>query len=188
MSAVIQTMQKYSTGKVVSVLFVLTMIVYSSMLLFSIPAVSMFAPEMPIFDLSPAGYSFDYANALLSKLGAEGRDVYLYTQLPLDFIYPGLFSITYSLLLVWLLAKLFIDNSKVYYVAFVPFMAGVFDYIENVYIISMINSFPDLQAATVNVSSFFTVLKSGFTMLFFVLLMIAFMLLLKKRLLNTKNQ
>ena len=172
MGVLISFMQKYSTGKVVSFLFVLTMAVYLTMLLYSIPAVTAFAPKLPIFDLSPFGYSFNYATELLDTLGVEGRNLYLSTQLPLDFICPGLFSVTYSLLLVWLLGKTYSEDSKVYYLVFVPFLAGIFDYVENVFIIKMITSFPDIQIATVKVASFFTLLKSSFTMLFFLLLIV----------------
>ncbi|MEH6534725.1 MAG: hypothetical protein V7735_25825, partial [Photobacterium frigidiphilum] len=118
---------------------------------------------------------------------AEGRDLYLSTQLPLDFIYPGLFSITYSLLLVWLFGKTFNGNSKIYYFALVPFLAGIFDYVENVFIIKMINSFPDLQVTTVKVASAFTLLKSSFTMLFFILLIVGFALLLKQKVSNIRK-
>lgn len=177
----VQFLQKYSTGKVVSVLFSLTMFVYFLLLFYSIPAVMAFAPELPIFDLSPAGYSFSYAGELLNTLGAEGREVYLYTQLPIDFIYPALFSITYSLLLVWLFGKTVSIHSKIYFFALVPFLAGMFDYVENIFIIKMIHSFPDLQAETVKIASMFTLLKSSFTMFFFVLLAIGFALLLKKK-------
>jgi len=159
MEVIIRFMQKHSTGKVIIALFALTMSVYLTMLSYSIPVVSAFAPELPIFDLSPLGYSFNYANELLNTLGAEGRNLYLTTQLPLDFIYPGLFSITYSLLLVWLFGKTFNVNSKIYYFALVPFLAGIFDYVENVFIIKMISSFPDLQVTTVKVASTFTILK-----------------------------
>jgi len=179
--------QKYSTGKIVSSLFVLTMIVYVLMLTYSIPAVSAFAPALPLFDLSPAGYTFAYANELLSALGAEGRQLYLTTQLPLDFIYPGLFAITYSLLLIWLFRKTFKENSKIYYVALVPFLAGSFDYIENIFIIKMINSFPNLQESTVAFANAFTILKSGFTMAFFVLLLVGFVLLLKQKLTTSRG-
>jgi hypothetical protein len=174
-------MQKYSSGKLISILFVLTMVVYVAMLSYSIPAVSAFAPEFPLFDLSPSGYSFSYANELLSSLGSDGRNLYLSTQLPLDFLYPGLFSITYSLMLVWLCSKLFNKNSKIYYFSLVPFLAGVFDYIENIFIIKMINSFPDLQVTTVKIASLFTVMKSSFTLFFFVLLIVGFILLLKQK-------
>jgi len=181
MEVPIRFAQKYSTGKVISILFILTMAVYIAMLTYSIPAVSVFAPELPIFDLSPSGYSFNYANELLTILGAEGRDLYLYTQLPLDFIYPGLFSVTYSLLLIWLFGKTFNVNSKIYYFALIPFFAGIFDYVENIFIIKMINSFPDLEVTTVKIASIFTVLKSSFTLFFFILLIAGFALLFKKQ-------
>ena len=181
MEVLIGFMQKYSTGKVISVLFILTMTVYIAMLSYSIPVVSAFSPELPIFDLSPLGYSLNYASELLNSLGVEGRNLYLSTQLPLDFIYPGLFSITYSLLLVWLFGKTFNVNSKIYYFALVPFLAGIFDYVENVFIIKMINTFPDLQVTTVKIASTFTILKSSFTMFFFVLLIIGFALFGKQK-------
>lgn len=187
MKAIIRFMQKHSTGKVIIVVLVLTMTVYLAMLSYSIPAVTAFAPELPIFDLSPLGYSFNYANELLNALGIEGRNLYLSTQLPLDFIYPGLFSITYSLLLVWLFGKTFNVNSKIYYFAFVPFLAGVFDYVENVFIIKMISSFPDLQVTTVNVASTFTILKSILTLFFFVLLIAGIVLLCRRKLWNMRN-
>ncbi len=188
MEALIRFMQKHSTGKVISVLFLFTMTVYIAMLLYSIPAVSAFAPELAIFDLSPSGYSFSYANELLNSMGAEGRNLYLSAQLPLDFIYPGLFSITYSLLLIWLFSKTFNVSSKIYYFSLVPFLAGIFDYIENLFIIKMIISFPDLQITTVKIASFFTILKSSFTIFFFILLIAGFALLCKKKMSNVRNR
>jgi hypothetical protein len=188
MESSIRFMQKHSTGKLVFVLFLLTMAVYSAMLFYSIPIVMAFAPELPIFDLSPLGYSFNYANELLNTLGTEGRNIYLTTQLPLDFIYPGLFSLTYSLMIVWLFGKIFDENSKVYYFSFIPFLAGIFDYAENIFIIKMINSFPELQVTTVKVASIFTLLKSSFTMLFFILLIVGFALLFKQKLSATRRQ
>jgi len=180
-------MIKYSTGKIVLLFFVLTMFVYLSMLLYTIPTLETFTPKHPIFDLSPFGYSFDYANELLRVLGDQGRDIYLYKQLPLDFIYPGLFSITYSLLLLWLFRKSFDINSKIQYLFLVPFLAGIFDYVENLFIIKMITSFPQLEVNTVKIASTFTVLKSSFTMLFFILLFLGFLFFLKKSFIGTSK-
>ncbi|NNJ72093.1 MAG: hypothetical protein HKP09_02815 [Enterobacterales bacterium] len=181
MEVIIRFMQKYSTGKVISVLFFLTMTVYVVMMYYSIPAVTAFAPELPIFDLSPFGYSLSYANELLSILGTEGRHLYLSTQIPIDFIYPGLFSITCSLILIWLFGKTFNANSKIYYLALIPFLAGIFDYVENIFIIKMLNSFPELQTTTVKIASTFTILKSSFTVFFFILLIAGIVLLFKSK-------
>ncbi|MFT5571324.1 MAG: hypothetical protein ACI9FR_000238 [Cryomorphaceae bacterium] len=188
MNYLVRFMQKHSTGKVVISFFVLTMAVYLTMLSYSIPAVTAFAPQLQIFDLSPSGYSFSYANELLDTLGSEGRNLYLHTQLPLDFIYPSLFSITYSLLLVWLFGKTFNGDSKVYYFASVPFLAGIFDYAENVFIIKMINSSPDLQISTVKTASTFTLLKSSFSLFFFLLLVLGFALLLKQKISSIRSR
>ena len=87
-------------------------------------------------------------------------------------------------MLIWLFGKTFNANSKIHYFSLAPFLAGIFDYAENVFIIKMINSFPDLQVTTVKVASIFTLLKSSFTMLFFILLMVGFALLLKQKLSN----
>ncbi|MCV2402262.1 hypothetical protein OFY17_05100 [Marinomonas sp. C2222] len=185
METLLHSIQKCSSGKFVSILFILTMGIYVGMLSYTMPAVSVFAPDFLLFDSLPSGYSFNYAYELLDSLGVDGRNVYLTTQLPLDFIYPGLFSITYSLMLIWLYSKTLSRSFKAYYFALVPFLAGVFDYIENIFIIRMINSFPDLQLSTVKLASIFTVLKSSFTMVFFVLLLVGFILLLKKKLFKT---
>ena len=47
-----------ASGKVVLILFVLTNLIYATILGFSIPLVLSFAPESILFDMSPAGYSY----------------------------------------------------------------------------------------------------------------------------------
>ena len=166
--------QKIASGRVVLFSFILTMAVYLLMLLYTIPKVESFAPGIALFDLSPAGYSYQHATSLFEALGETGRSVYLYQQLPADFIYPGLFAISYSLLLIWLFAKSFKPDSKIFYLAIVPALGGLFDYLENVCIVLMIKSFPDLSQELVTVASSFSVLKSIFTTGFFLLLLIGF--------------
>ncbi len=98
----LKQLQKYATGRVVLLLFIITMIVYMIILFYSIPIVIAQAPSMQLFDMSPKGYSPAYADELLNAIGPIGREAYLKRQLPIDFIYPGLFAVTYSLMLVWL--------------------------------------------------------------------------------------
>lgn len=131
--------QRSSTGKAVLGFFIPAMIVYSIMMVYSIPQVMKYASGMNLFDLSPTGYSFEYANELLGSLGRTGRDLYLNTQLPLDFIYPGLFAISCCLLLSWLLLKTQETSSKMFYFCFIPVMAGVFDYLENICVLGFLH-------------------------------------------------
>ena len=174
MTRIIDYLKKIASGKTVFILFIMTMAVYLLMLLYTIPMVESCAPNMALFDMSPSGYSHQYAISLLERLGDTGRTVYLTRQLPLDFIYPGLFAVSYSLLLIWLFSKSVKDTSRIFYLAFTPALGGLFDYLENIYIIRMVNSFPDLSARLVQVASTFTVLKSVFTTVFFLLLFIGF--------------
>jgi len=148
------------------------MIVYVAMLSYTIPSVEKYANGMKLFDLSPGGYSYEYATALLTQLGERGRDLYLYTQLPIDFLYPVLFVISCSLLLSWLFLKVNDPSSRLFYFCFVPVAAGTFDYIENILIIGLISSYPDISPEQVELSSLVTIAKSVLTTIFFIVLTI----------------
>jgi len=174
-------MQRVSTGKVVIALIIPAIIVYFAMLLYTIPQVSAYAPGINLFDLSPTGYSFEYANKLLDTLGSDGRELYLYRQLPLDFIYPGLFAGSCSLLLSWLFLKTQKTNSKLFYCSYIPVAAGLFDYFENVFIVSILTSYPNVSEVSVSLASSMTIAKSVLTTAFFGVLIIGVILNLKKK-------
>jgi len=172
MSKMIHSLQNRATGRLVLILFVITMSVFATLLMVTIPAVQAQAPHLPLFDVSPGGYSLEYATTLLDGIGSVGRHTYLSRQLPLDFIYPGLFGISYTLLLVWLFGKGFAAKSPIFYLAFMPALAGFFDYLENIGIILMLRSYPHLSAATVSFASLSTVLKSGLTVGYSLLILV----------------
>ena len=173
MAKAISFLQKASNGKTVLVLFILTNLIYGAILGYSIPLVLSFAPESVLFDMSPAGYSYSEAIELLQSLGPEGRNAYLSVQLPIDLVYPVMFAISYALLITWVLKQFLPMQSRLFSVAFIPVLAGLFDYLENASIASMLNAFPDLSKTLVTIASSFTVVKSGLTTLFFVILLSA---------------
>ncbi len=181
LNRMIRFLQATAKANLVLSLFTVTMSVFLTMLFYSIPAVEHFAPEKKLFDLLPSGYSYDYAMHLLESLGAEGRAVYLNLQLPLDFIYPGLFAISYTLLLVWVLKKGFPPQSKIFYFSIVPVLGGLFDYLENICIINMLKTYPDLSPSQVSLSSIFTILKSGFSTAFFILFFVGIYFAVRNR-------
>ena len=165
-------LQRISSGKVVLALFLVTNLVYGAILRISIPLVLSFAPDSILFDMSPSGYSYEQAIQLLQSLGVEGRNAYLTVQIPLDMVYPALFSISYAIMLTWALKQHIHVNSKLFLLSFVPVFAGVFDYLENLCIIVMLNDFPKVSEGFVKASSGFTIAKSGITTLFFVVLLV----------------
>lgn len=174
MNRYIDKMVSAASGRNVLIFFIPSLAVYLLMLFHTIPSIESYAPEMKIFDLSPSGYTYDYAIKLLSALGHDGRKEYLSRQLPLDFIYPLLFSISSFLMLAWLFLKKSDKDSRIFYLCFVPIVAGIFDYLENIQIMLMILNYPEVTKSQVVFSSAFTMVKSGLTTLFFFILLFAF--------------
>lgn len=164
-------LKRWTTGRQVLCWFIATMVVYLTMLFYTIPAVQNFAPGKVLFDLSPGGYSYASAMALLEALGSVGRETYLTLQLRMDMIYPGLFAVCYSLMFIWLFRKSYHSSSKLFYLCLIPVCAGLFDYMENAGIYFMLTSYPEISPKLVNFTSVLTILKSIFTTVFFILLL-----------------
>lgn len=175
--------KKNLNGKVILFLFLLTNIVYAIMLLITIPKVMQYSGGMQLLDMLPTGYNHDYVRTLLDTLGSQGRDVYLHTQIPVDMIYPGLFGISYCLVMAYFLNKLGKLDSYLFYFCLIPVFSGIFDYSENIGIISMLNNYPDNSDLLTKVTSVFSVLKSSFTTLYFIFLIFVLVALGKRKLL-----
>jgi len=173
MNRAISFLQRAASGKAVLILFVLTNVVYAAILGYSIPLVLSFSPESILFDMSPAGYSYAEAIELLKSLGLDGRNAYLTIQIPIDLVYPAMFAVSYALMITWILKQGLPKHSRAYLLAFVPVLAGLFDYLENASIVVMLSGFPDVSESLVTSASSFTIAKSGLTTLFFVVLLVS---------------
>lgn len=166
-------LQNASSGKLVLILFVLTNVVYATIQGYSIPLVLSFSPESILFDMSPTGYGYAEAIELLESLGPEGRNAYLSVQIPIDLVYPAMFGISYALMITWILKQGLPKHSRAHFLAFIPVLAGLFDYLENASIVAMLYAFPDVSENLVQVASSFTLAKSVLTSLFFLFLLIS---------------
>lgn len=158
---------KYSTGKNVLVLFVLSTLVYVAMLAFTIPKTAEFANGMKLPDMMPEGYSSGYIMELFTALGEAGRNMYLQVQLPLDMVYPFLFALCYSLLFAYFLQKIKKQHTLLIFLCLLPVIGGVSDYFENIGLYYLLNNFPNFSEQTVDIISSFTVLKSTVTSIYF---------------------
>jgi hypothetical protein len=156
----------------VLLLLVLTNLVYAFMLLVTIPKVMDFSNGMKPMDMMPMGYSVDYVVSLLIVLGNQGRDIYLFNQIPADMLYPMLFGISYCLLFAYFLNKMGKLDSLWFYLCLLPILAGGFDYLENIGIIVLLANFPDITAWWITVTAVFTVLKSMISTVYFIALIV----------------
>lgn len=168
MSRVIAALTK---GRVVLGFFVITQVVYLVMVFTTLPHLRGLAGGINPFDMSPGGYDVDYAIHFLEAIGPGGRAFYLTRQIPLDLIYPGLFSITYAIVWRWFYAKLFTLPSMLLAGTLLPILAGLSDYAENGLIIAMITKFPELSETLVTTASILTITKSVASTIYFMLLL-----------------
>ena len=177
MNLLTKFIEKNISGKKVLGLFILTNVVYLFMLTFTIPKTMELSNGIKLLDMMPTGYDLNYVSELFSSLGENGREIYLTSQIPVDMIYPLLFGLTYSLLLAYFLKKLNKLKSPFNYLCLLPIIAGVSDYLENIGIITMLNSYPDLTETIVNATNTFSVIKSTSTSIFFIAIIVILIIL-----------
>ena len=65
--------------------------------------------------------------------------------------------------------------------ALFPILGGIFDYLENICIVIMLNTFPDFPKQLVMTASMLTILKSTFTTLSFILVIIGVVAIIIKK-------
>lgn len=176
-----ELIRKNITGIKVLILFIITNIVYVFMLAVTIPAVARYSGGMDLLDMMPGGYDTSYVMALFDKLGDVGRHTYLYRQIPVDMIYPLLFALGYTLLISYVLNKLGRFEGRLFYLCYLPMFSCLFDYLENIGIIIMLKSYPDISTGLVQLTSIFSVCKSVSTTIFFLTLIGLLILLVLKR-------
>ena len=129
-----------------------------------------FSGGMKLLDMMPMGYDIEYVKSLFETLGEKGRNVYLSRQIPVDMIYPFLFGISYSLLIAYFLKKIDKLKSVLFFLCWLPIIAGIADYLENFGIILMLNSYPNIGSNSVILTNLFTLIKSMITTLYFIAL------------------
>lgn len=164
-------------GKKVLLLFVLTNFIYAIMMVVTIPKTMAFSNGMKLLDMMPTGYDSEYVNTLFDALGENGRDFYLYKQIPVDMIYPFLFGISYCLLMAYFLKKLNKLNVTLFYLCFLPIIVGIADYLENFGIINMLNNYPHLSQISIDATNIFSIVKSMTTTIYFIVLIITLLYL-----------
>jgi hypothetical protein len=159
-------------GRIIIPLFLFAGIVYTIMMTITIPKVMSFSDGMKILDMMPFGYNAAYVDSLLITLGEKGRYAYLVNQIPLDMIYPLLFGISLCLILAYLLKRLGKSEGSLFYICFLPLISALFDYCENIGVITILNSYPDNSNLLAQTTNVFSVLKSTSTTINFVILIV----------------
>ena len=174
-------------GNTVLYLLFVTNSIYLFMILYTIPQTTAFANGMSILDLKPLGYDLNYVYQLFAQLGDAGRMYYHKTQLAVDFIYPLLFIVSYTALAIYITGKLKTPYKLFKWLYWLPLVAGLGDYVENLFIYNMLNTYPKIDPTTVTLSSIASVIKSSTTSIYFILIITAGIMVIGQKYLWSKK-
>lgn len=123
------------------------------------------------FDMT-FGYTYQQAKQFVSLLSPQGLDVYLHKQLPLDFLYP----IVYSVFFISVFKKLKVKNKALFVL---PALLFVSDYCENIFSVIMLTR--SFSQAVSTFACAVTILKTLAMYLIFVVIIILIILRLVKK-------
>nr|WP_299204161.1 hypothetical protein [uncultured Brumimicrobium sp.] len=141
-----QFLNKHATWKTIFFLFVIVMFFN----LFLFPVFHSTNADNTLLD-TQFSYAVNDAYLILDKYSAEEREEYFWGTLTLDLIYPWV----YGLLLSMLLFK----SSQRVFIALIPLVVIVADYLENLGIVLLLYHYPEKLNNVVRFASFFTSLK-----------------------------
>ena len=108
------------------------------------------------------GYTASRAYDLLAALGNDGRSFYLVKILPLDFPFPFTYMLCYTGWIA-LMGKNTVPPNMLKFLLAAPVLAMLFDWIENIGILTMLQNFPILPAWAVMTASASGIMKTIFT-------------------------
>lgn len=133
---VIQFVDRQATGSKVLVFLLLQVLMEGLMFgishQFSLLAQGTMPLDVTLF------YGIDAARQFFAAVPEAAAQYYVHVLFPLDLIYPALYSFSYALIVAWLLRKL-AQRGLVYpqWLVLYPFASGLFDYLENIGMVSL---------------------------------------------------
>ena len=107
-------------------------------------------------------YSLADVNVVFTDMGVIGRDFYKSTIIPVDMVYPIIYGLFLIILLLFLLKKITVIDSKLMFLSLVPIFAVLFDYWENINILNLLATYPNLNPQDVVHGELITRLKWSF--------------------------
>jgi hypothetical protein len=106
-----------------------------------------------------SSYTPHKAYDLISSYGEQGRQSYTIIELTLDLVYPLITAMMFSLMILYTFKRAFPGVEWVQYVSFAPYVVMVSDYLENVFVVTMLLSYPRDLVGISQIANFFTVAK-----------------------------
>lgn len=124
-------------------------------------------------------YTPEQAYSMIASYGDEGRAMYRTFAMTGDILYPVVYSLFFSLFITWLFQRGFAPTSKMHLLNVVPLGAWLFDWLENIHIVTMLTLYPSTPTLVATLASFCTMIKWGFGVAATVVILIGLVMALK---------
>jgi hypothetical protein len=122
--------------------------------------------KIGVIDLT-IGFNPQKTLQMVADYGDEARTYYAQTEMTTDIIYPIIYALLFSVILSLLYRNK--AYKPFYWVNLLPFIALIFDYLENVCIVSLLQNYPSQSLMVANFCEVFKLLKwvsFGFAIVF----------------------
>lgn len=139
-----------------------------------------------ILDLERS-YTPEQAYRILESQGEIGRQFYKRIIILLDFVFPTIYMIFWSVVINFLFTKWLMAENKMHKFCLVPLLAGLSDYIENILILTMIHYFPKKLYNIAIMANAMTILKGIFTGVSILLIIAGLVGLIQKKITKKKK-
>jgi len=133
-----------------------------------------------------AHYTPEQAYSLLDNYGAQARNYYLYFMEPLDVFVPAIMGLILSVSAT-LIYKRIIKEKHLIFIQIVPLMGWLFDYLENIGVITMLINYPARLFSVARVTNIFTNAKNLFNMASIIILFLGLVILGLKTIFRKKS-
>ena len=118
-------------------------------------------------------YNKEEVATLFQEMGVEGRQIYYFLESRIDMIFPFIYGPMFLMLFVFFFKKWWGPESRMLYFAFLPASTMLFDLMENLNILKLLNNHDQLTEGMVALTSTFTSIK----MILFVTSLLAILLI-----------
>lgn len=154
---VAESLTNFATGRNVGLFWLSFMTLYMLMTFLVGPILATYSSELPMD--AHLNYSVTWTYQFLTSLTEHGRNLYVTVISSSDMIFPVLYAFAFTLLATFLFKKAALQESLVFKVRFLPFVAGLFDILENICFIIVVRNYPKELPRLVRVANVFTMLK-----------------------------
>lgn len=168
----INLIQKWATGRNVLIFLAIDFIFMLGIMPYLGEQMNQFTPGFQPLDITIPSYTPAHAHQTIAKLSDEGRAYYRSIELGVDLVYPLIYGIAFALLITYLLAKVSLPKSKIRWLALLPLIGMLFDYAENLSIVSLIDHFPQQSDGMAQLAAYCSLGKWSFIFATFALVLI----------------